>query len=468
VRIQFLGAAGQVTGSQYYVEADGAHLIVDCGMHQERAHLARNWDPSPLRLREMHAMLLTHAHVDHCGLAPKLVREGFRAPIYATSASADLVDLVLSDAAQIQMEDAAFKEKRHRKEGRRGPRPVQALYTMNDVSRTLPLLQGVEYGRPIRVNPRVEAVFHDAGHILGSAIIELRVTDRGRPRRILFTGDLGQFGKPIVRDPTTFTQADYIVMESTYGDRDHGNHDSVESQLERIIKETVAVGGKIVVPIFAVERAQELIYYLNRLLRAGRIPAIPVFLDSPMAADVNEVFRRHRECFDTEAEEIVASGGSLLQFPALSVVRTVESSMAINKLKGPAVVMSTSGMCTAGRIKHHLAHHVGDPNATILFVGYQAQGTLGRQILDGNPEVRIHGLFRSVRARVEQIQGASGHADRRGLMQWLGHFREPPRRVFVTHGEPRASESFAEGVRREFGWDVVVPEYRETAQLNSD
>ena len=468
MNLQFLGAARQVTGSQYYLEADGAHLLVDCGMFQERAYLARNWEPSPVRVRELDALLLTHAHVDHCGLAPKLVQEGFRSPIIATSASADLVELVLRDSAQIQMEDAAFKEKRHRKEGRQGKYQVKPLYTLRDVERTLPLLQPVSYDRPVNVNHHVQAVFHDAGHILGSAMIEIRVTDRGQPRRIIFTGDLGQWDRPIVRNPTVFTEADYIVMESTYGDRVHEDHGTVASQLETVIRETVAGGGKVIVPIFAIERAQELIYHLKQLLEAGRIAALPVFLDSPMAADVNEVFRRHRECFDTEAEGIVATSGSLLKFPTLKVVRTVEESMAINRLKGPAVIMSTSGMCTAGRIKHHLAQHIGDPACTILFVGYQSQGTLGRQILDGNREVRIHGISRLVRAKVEQIQGISGHADRLGLLKWLSHFQRPPRQLFITHGEQQASMSLAEQVRQQMGWNVSVPEYRETVQLNAE
>ena len=261
MKLQFLGAARQVTGSQYYLEADGARLLVDCGMYQERAYLARNWDASPIRLRDVHAMMLTHAHVDHCGLAPKLVRDGFRGPIYATSASADLVELVLRDAAEIQAEDAEFKEKRHRKEGRRDAPPVKPLYTMKDVERTLPLLDAVAYDRPVRVNGHVQAVFHDAGHILGSAMIELRVErEKGTvpfsALRIIFTGDLGQWDRPIVRNPTTFTEADYIVMESTYGDRTHENHGTAESQLQQVISETVAGGGKVIVPIFAIERAR--------------------------------------------------------------------------------------------------------------------------------------------------------------------------------------------------------------------
>lgn len=466
MRLQFLGAARQVTGSQYYVEADGARLMIDCGMYQERAYLDRNWAPSPVRLRDLDALLLTHAHVDHCGLAPKLVQEGFRGPIITTFASADLVELVLRDAAQIQAEDAAFKEKRHRKEGRRGERPVKPLYTLRDVERTLPLLQSVPYDQPVRINDRVHAVFHDAGHILGSAMIELQVSDHGQPRRLVFTGDLGQWGRPIVRDPSRFTQADYLVMESTYGDRDHENHESVESQLQKIITETVSAGGKVVIPIFAIERAQELLYYLKRLLHARQIPDVPVFLDSPMAADVNEVFRNHRECFDVDAEEMVAEGHSLLKFPSLHVVRGIEESKAINDLKGPAVIMATSGMCTAGRIKHHLAQHIGNPACTILFVGYQSHGTLGRQVLDGNREVRIHGISRLVRARVAQVQGISGHADRTALLEWLSHFQKPPREVFITHGEQEAALEFAELVRQKFGWNVTVPNYRETVTLN--
>jgi metallo-beta-lactamase family protein len=468
VKLQFLGATRQVTGSQYYLEADGAKVLIDCGMFQERAYLARNWDPSPVRVRDLGAVLLTHAHVDHCGLAPRLVQQGFRGPIITTAASADLVEVVLRDAAGIQAEDAAFKEKRHRKEGRQGAYPVKPLYTIKDVERTLPLLKGVQYDRPIDINGHVSAVFHDAGHILGSAIIELRVTDGGRPRRIIFTGDLGQWDKPIVRNPTVFAEADYVVMESTYGNRDHEDHEAVELQLEKVVTETINAGGKVIIPIFAIERAQELIYHLKRLLQSGHIPELPVFLDSPMAADVNEVFRQHRECFDAEAEGMVAAGDSLLRFPSLKVVRGVEESKNINGLKGPAIIMSTSGMCTAGRIKHHLAQHVGDPASTILFVGYQSQGTLGRQILDGNQEVRIHGLSRWVRARVAQIQGISGHADRNGLLKWLRCFQRPPRQLFVTHGEAEASLALAQQVRDTMGWNVSVPEYQETAQLNSE
>jgi metallo-beta-lactamase family protein len=457
-----------VTGSQYYVEADGARLLIDCGMYQERAYLNRNWEPCPVRLRDLDAILLTHAHVDHCGLAPKLVQEGFRGPILCTFASADLIELVLRDAAEIQVEDAAFKEKRHRKEGRWGQKPVKPLYNTRDVDRTLRLVESVAYDQPVRINDRVHAVFHDAGHILGSAMVELRVSDHGSPRRLLFSGDIGQSGKPIVRNPAVVHEADYIVMESTYGDRNHENGKSVEEQLDKIINETIAIGGKIVIPIFAIERAQELIYYFSRLFESKHIPEIPVYLDSPMAADVTEVFRHHRECFDVEAKELADAGQMLLKFPSLHMVRSMEESKSLNDRKGPAIIMATSGMCTAGRIKHHLAQYIGNPNCTILFVGYQSQGTLGRQILDGNHEVRIHGISRFVRARVAQIQGISGHADSASLLEWLRHFKKPPRELFVTHGESQSSLALAELVRKELGWNVSVPEYREMVTLNHE
>jgi len=465
MRIQFFGATRQVTGSQFYLQTDGARLLVDCGMFQERAFLNRNWDPYPVRMRDIDAVLLTHAHLDHCGLAPKLVQEGFRGPIYATPPSADLVGLVLRDSAEIQMEDAAFKQKRHRKEGRKGKYPEQPLYTMRDVDRTLPLVQPVPYGQPVRINDHATAVFHDAGHILGSAMIDLEVRHNGRQRRVIFSGDVGQWGKPILRDPSVFSQADYIVMESTYGNRDHEDHGNIQTQLAEVIQQTVAAGGNLVIPIFAIERAQELIYHVSRLVEAGRIPGVPVFLDSPMASDVTEVFRRHRDCFDQETRQLILEGSSPLGFPGLKLVRAAEESKAINNLKSPAIIMSTSGMCTAGRIKHHLAHNVTRPESTILFVGYQSKGTLGRQILDGNREVRIHGRSLWVKARVAQLEGVSGHADRAGLLRWLGHIQSPPRRLLLVHGEEESSLALAQQVQAERKWCVTVPEYQQVIEL---
>ncbi|MGA2033173.1 MAG: MBL fold metallo-hydrolase, partial [Thermoguttaceae bacterium] len=295
MKLQFLGAARQVTGSQYYLQTNGARILIDCGMFQERDFLVRNWEPCPVRPRDITAVLLTHAHIDHCGLLPKLVEEGFRGPVLATAATVDLAELVLRDAAQIQEEDAAFKQKRHRKEGRRGKYPEKPLYTAADVDRTVPLLKAVCYDQAVPISDHVSAVFHDAGHILGSAMIELMVGENEHVRRLIFSGDMGQKDRPLVHNPTEFTAADYVVMESTYGDRVHENHGNIEKQLADAINRAVHAGGKVLIPIFAIERAQELIYYLGRLVRDGRIPHVPVFLDSPMAAEATKIFLRYRD-----------------------------------------------------------------------------------------------------------------------------------------------------------------------------
>jgi metallo-beta-lactamase family protein len=465
VRLQFLGANRQVTGSRYLLEAGGVKLLVDCGMFQEREHLDRNWEPSPVPPRQLDAVVLTHAHVDHCGLVPRLVREGFRGRVYATSASADLVELVLRDSAEIQEEDAAYKQKRHRREGRQGKHPEIPLYTVKDVERALPHLEKAAYGEPVELGDGVRATFHDAGHILGSANVEIRVAGGGGPRRILFSGDLGQWGKPILRDPTLFTQADYVIMESTYGDRDHDAREDVETQLGAIVRETIEAGGNVVVPTFAVERAQEMMYHLGRLTEADAIPPVPIYLDSPMAVEATAIFERHRECYDDETWELIRSGRQPLRFPGMKLCSSVEDSKAINYRHQPSIIMAPSGMCNAGRIKHHLVHNVTRPECTILFTGYQVRGTLGRQILEGNPEVRILGRTFPVRARIAEIHGFSGHADRSALLRWLGALRSPPRRLFLTHGEPEASDALAEHVRTAMGWEVSVPEYQDEVEL---
>jgi metallo-beta-lactamase family protein len=447
------------------LEADGTRLLIDCGMFQERPFQDRNWEPSPVPAREIDAVVLTHAHVDHCGLVPKLVHDGFRGPILATSATADLAELILYDSAEIQMEDAAYKKRRHKKEGRKGKHPEVPLYTPADVKQTLPRVKTAPYGRTQKIRSDLWVTFHDAGHILGSAIVEVTLYRNGRLCRVLFSGDLGQWGKPIIRDPTLLREADFVVMESTYGDRDHDTHESIESQLERVINETVDRGGNVVIPTFAVERAQELMFYLSRLVRDRRIPDVPVYLDSPMAIDATEIFRRHRECFDEETWQMISSHEPPLRFPGLSMARSTEQSKAINRLKKPAVIMSTSGMCTAGRIKHHLRLNVGREESTVLFVGYQVRGSLGRHILEGAAEVRIHGRQWPVRARVEQIQGFSGHADRSTLLKWLSAYQRPPRHLFLTHGEEEGALSLADRVRDELDWEVSVPEYQEEADL---
>lgn len=465
MHLQFLGANRQVTGSRHFLDTGDAKILVDCGMFQERPYLDRNWQPCPIPAGKIGAVILTHAHLDHCGLLPKLVREGFRGPVFSTSASADLADLILRDSAEIQAEDVAFKKKRHRKEGRKPNHPVVPLYAMEDVERAVRRFELVRYGKPVRISDSVSATFHDAGHILGSSIVELVVNRDGRARRIVFTGDLGQWNKPILQDPTLLDSADFIVMESTYGDRDHHVNHGIESELAELISTTISAGGNVVIPTFAVERAQELMFHISRLVSAHRIPPVPVFLDSPMAVDVTAVFERHHECFDEETWSMIASNRSPLRFPGLSLVSSSEESRQINDLKQPAIIMATSGMCTAGRIKHHLVHNIQRPESTILFVGFQVPGTLGRQILDGNPQVRIHGRMWRVRAKVAQIHGFSGHADRLALLRWLAGFRIPPRRLFLTHGEEQVSLKLAAQVRESLDWQVSVPEYLQQADL---
>ena len=465
MKLQFLGANRQVTGSRHCLDAGGAKILVDCGMFQERPYLDRNWECCPVPARLLDAVVLTHAHLDHCGLLPKLVAEGFRGPIFATAATADLVDIILRDSAKIQAEDAEFKKKRHRKEGRKPKHPEIPLYTMDDVERTVRRLEPVRYQQPTRITDGLSVTFHDAGHILGSSLVELDVRENGTTRRIVFSGDLGQWNKPIIRDPTTLETADFIVMESTYGAGDHKVNHGVEAELAELINDTISAGGNLVIPTFAVERAQELMFHISRLIHAERIPPVPIFLDSPMAVDVTSVFERHPECFDEETWDMISSGHSPLRFPGLKLVSSTEESRKINDLKHPAIIMATAGMCTAGRIKHHLSHNIHRPQSTILFVGFQVPGTLGRQILDGNPQVRIHGRMWQVRARIAQIHGFSAHADRCGLLRWLGAFRSPPRRLFLTHGEEQVSLKLAAEIRHALAWEVSVPEYREQVDL---
>ncbi len=466
MRIQFLGANRQVTGSKHLLDAGNVRILIDCGMYQERDFTDRNWEDFPIDLRSIDAILLTHAHNDHCGMLPRLVQQGLKAPVYATGATSELTEIILEDSAWIQEEDAAYKRKRHRKEGRRVKHPVVPLFTAADVRKALPLLQPVPYSREIPIGNQIRVTFHDAGHILGSSIVEVVYSHNGDTRRLLFSGDLGQRDKPILRDPSVFSEADYVVMESTYGDRVHNGSTDIEGRLAQVVCETVEAGGNVVVPVFAVERAQELLYHLGRLIRSGRIPQVDVILNSPMASAVTKVFHGHRECFDEETSAMIQSGESPFQFPGLQIVQDIDESKAVHKRKRPAIIMATSGMCTAGRIKHHLRHNISRPESTILFVGYQAGGTLGRRILDGNREVRILGGIHAVKARIERIEGFSGHADRNGLLRWLGELKQPLRHLFLVHGEENGSTNLAETIRAERGWEVTVPKYLDRMTLN--
>lgn len=465
MKINFLGANQQVTGSCTLLETETTRVLVDCGLYQEREYLARNWDPFPVAPDTIDMLLLTHVHLDHCGLIPKLVREGFSGPILMTPPSEALLPIVLLDSARIHEEDASYKKKRHKREGRKGPFPEIPLYTVEDAERVFPLIQDVPYSRSIPLKDEWEARFHDAGHILGSAIIEVIVREKGRQETVLFSGDIGQWNRPLMKDPTVFEHADYVVMETTYGDREHEGPEDVDKLLCKIINETVGSGGNIVIPTFAIERAQELLFHLGRLSRQNRIPYLMTFLDSPMALDVTEVFMQFQESLDGDVLELLRDGKEPFGFPGLRFTRTTIESKSINSIRGSTIIMAGSGMCTGGRIKHHLVHNISRPESTILFVGYQARGTLGRHILDGKPEVRIHGKNYPVRARIEQIQGFSAHAGRQELVKWLDSFQSSPARLFLIHGEKESAHSLSELIRRKKRWKVAIPGYLEEWQL---
>jgi len=465
MRLTFMGANRQVTGSRYCLEVNDSRLMIDCGLTQEREFLSRNWEPCPIAADTFQSMLLTHIHVDHSGLIPKFVREGFQGSIFATRPTADLAEIVLRDSAHIQEEDAAFKAKRHRREKRKGRFPEIPLYTTADAEQALNAFYPVDYHQPISVADGVDVVFHDAGHILGSAMLELRIQEDGKRRRLIFSGDIGQWGKPLIGDPSVFKEADYVVMESTYGDSNHEKSIDVETQMSEIIHRTVERGGNVVIPTFAIERAQELMYHIGRLVYADRIPDIPIILDSPMAVDVTEIFYKHRQYLDEETRQLTESGQPPLRYQGLRLVQSVEDSKALADLKEPCVIMSTAGMCNAGRIKHHLRNNIVRPECSILFVGYQAHGTLGRQIVEGSPQVRIHGDIHPVRASIERIDGLSAHADQSGLLRWLSNLQSAPRQIFLTHGEETGATSLAEKIRESHGWPVTIPNYMETAPL---
>ena len=465
-KITFLGAAQNVTGSQYFVEANNKKFLVDCGLYQERELKGRNWAPFQFEPGRLDAVLLTHAHLDHCGLLPKLARDGFHNSIYCTAATADITRIILLDSANIQEEDAMLKKRRHEREGGKGPYPEIPLYTTHDAEISFPLLTPIQYGETVKMGKNVEATFYDAGHVLGSSMIKLRVQQNGEERIILFSGDIGGWGKPILHDPTLFEEADYVLVESTYGDRLLESPEDAASQLAEVINTTVKEGGNIVIPSFALERAQELLYYLNQLLLEDRIPHIMVFVDSPMAVSITDVFQNYSHLFDAEMRGLLKSRKSPFDFPGLKLIRTVDESKAINRIRGSSIIIAGSGMCTGGRIKHHLVTNITKPESTILFVGYQAVGTLGRQIIDGAREVRILGQRYPVRARIIQLNGFSAHADRDQLLKWLSGLRRQPRLIFVTHGEPEISKYFAGFVKEKTGWETSVPRYRDEILLD--
>jgi len=466
IKLRFLGAAQNVTGSRHLLEANGTRVLVDCGLYQERHLLARNWEAFTVPPDSIDAVLLTHAHLDHCGLLPKLVRDGFKGKIYCTAATAEIARIILLDSAKLQEEDAQFKLRRHQREGRKGPYPVVPLYTQADAEACFPQFSPVKYKQTVKISGKVQATFCDAGHVLGSSIIKVTAEEDGQARSVLFSGDIGRPDRPIMHDPAYVDQADYVLIESTYGDRIHQGREDIKKAIAEAINSTIQAHGNIIVPSFALERSQEVLYYINELVLEKAIPQLSVFLDSPMATSITRIFEQHPELYDHELTEYIEKHRSPFRFPGLKMVETTAASKEINRIKKTIMVIAGSGMCNGGRIKHHLINNISRPESTIMFVGYQAVGTLGRRIVDGEKQVRILGKEYPVRARVVQINGFSAHADRDELLKWLTGLKKPPRRVFVVHGEPESSQHFADYIRQKTGWQVTAPAYEDQVTLD--
>jgi metallo-beta-lactamase family protein len=416
--------------------------------------------------KDLDAVVLTHAHLDHCGLLPRLAKQGFKGRIFCTEATAEIAAIVMQDSGHIQEEDAKYKRKRHEREGREGPHPVEPLYTKDEAAETVSQLEAVRFGTPVQVTDDIEATFLCVGHILGASSVRLKIKDDSKERTVLFSGDVGRWDMPILKDPVPTGRADYVVMESTYGDRLHEKTDDIPERLATIVNETCEAGGNILIPSFSVERTQDLLYHLGKLLADDRIPHLMVFVDSPMAIRVTEVFRNHPELFDADTAELLRKGQHPCDFPGLKLCRTVEESKAINHIRGSSIIIAGSGMCTGGRIKHHLVNNISRTETTLLFVGYQANGTLGRQLVDGKDRVRIHGRERGVAARIEQMGGFSAHADHDELLRWVAMLEEKPKRVFITHGDEEVSQKFAGDVAEKLGTEAHAPQFGETAVLD--
>jgi metallo-beta-lactamase family protein len=466
IRLRFLGAAQNVTGSRHLLEVDGIKLLIDCGLYQERQFLARNWEPFAVPPESINAVFLTHAHLDHCGLLPKLVREGFSGRIYCTTATAEIARIILLDSAKIQEEDAEHKRERHQKEGKTGPYPEAPLYTTKDAEACFPHFEPVKYRQQINIADGVAVTLCDAGHVLGSSMIRVDVNRNGDKRTVLFTGDLGRPGRPILPDPSVPEKVDYIVIESTYGDRIHCDTCDVKKQMADVINATKDRGGNIVVPSFALERSQEILFYIKELLLEDAIPHLIIFLDSPMAAKITEIFRNHQELFDEETQEMLREHHSPFDLPELKVTATSEESKAINHITGTVMIIAGAGMCTGGRIKHHLVNNISRKESTIMFVGYQAIGTLGRLIVDGAKDVRILGQRYKVKAKVVQVNGLSAHADKNEMLNWLKKLKSPPKQIFLVHGEPESAKAFGAFLRDKTGWQVSIPAYEDQVVLD--
>jgi metallo-beta-lactamase family protein len=468
MQITFYGAARTVTGSQHMIEANGQRILLDCGLYQgPRAESRDRNQRLPFDARSVNVMVLSHAHIDHSGNIPNLVKSGFRGDIVSTYATRDLCATMLLDSAHIQERDVEYVNKRRRK---RGEDPVEPLYTRQDAIESLKYFTPQSYTRPHKIAPGVTLTLLDAGHMLGSAIVILDIEDRDSRGtvRVVFSGDLGRKGIPIIRDPETVESADVLIMESTYGNRLHPPYPDANKELERIINETYQRGGKVIVPAFAVGRTQQLVFTLHQLARAGDIPNLPIYVDSPLAIDATAIFRLHPEAFDDEILDFMMGEDGRrdpFDFGDLIYTRQVEESKKLNFLREPAIIISASGMAESGRILHHLKNNIEDPKNTILITGWQAEGTLGRKLVEKLPVVKIFGEPYQNNAHTEVINGFSGHADHDELLDWVGAMRDKPRRTFLVHGEEEAAISLADDLHETFHIETDVPEWKQSFQV---
>lgn len=465
MKLTFLGAARTVTGSAHLLEAGGRRLLVDFGMFQGRDGDTVQQLPCPAA--QIDFVVATHAHIDHTGHLPLLVKNGFRGPVYGTGATAELCEILLADSAHIQKMDTEWENK---KRERQGLPPLEPLYTADDAARAAALFRPLEYGVKLRLCDEFTIRFTDAGHILGSAAVEVWATEGDVTKKVVFSGDVGNLDQPILKNPQFVRSADFLLIESTYGNRIHPPAGDVKAQLARVVLDTFHRGGKVVIPAFAVGRAQEMIYYLRELYAEGAFLGYehcPVFLDSPLAIEATAIFNRFENgyYYDREALQVVEKGGEILNFPQLQLAISSDDSKNINAYKGSCIILSASGMCDAGRIRHHLKYNLWGPENTVVLVGFQAEGTLGRRLLEGEKEVRVLGSEVAVNAAVENIDGLSAHADRNGLLRWLGGFCEMPQCTFVVHGEPAAADSFAAYLTEARGMAAFVPSRGESADL---
>lgn len=463
MKLKFLGATKSVTGSMHLIESNGSQILMDCGFFQGRRDESNRRNRQfPFDPKEIERVVLSHAHIDHSGNLPNLVKQGYGNSIYSTFATRDLCVAMLKDSAHIQEKDAEYLNKKNEK---RGLPPVEPIYDFEDVERTLALFRGIGYHKGFYVTADVKLTFYDAGHILGAALSIFDIRENGRNLRLGYIVDLGRKNLPILKDPSLVEDLDFMIIESTYGNRLHEEMKRTEEKLVRVVNETVQAGGKIVIPAFSLGRTQEVVYCLHRLQVQKRIPQVRIFVDSPLSVNVTEIFRLHPECFDRETNRMIAQNEKPFGWGSVTYIRDVEKSIELNKMEEPCIIISASGMCETGRILHHLRNNIEDPKNTIMVVGFMAKDTLGRRIVEKQEKVKIFGDEYSLRARVEIFNEFSAHADRNGLLEYVENTKESLKAVFVVHGEEQQSQALAEGIRDLGIKDVLVPDLGQEVTL---